>query len=116
MRVTFEEALRLLRKWRYEDTPIECWFEGDIQVHVCGHVTQADKAIVEIQSEPCTLRLVVPENAELNYSDFRDFQSRLRHSVAKSYEGLLCIRLSANSSLVVGEMHRFVEQQENLWP
>jgi hypothetical protein len=113
MRVTFEEAFRLLQKWQYEETRVECWFEGEIAAHVFGHIARADGTI-HIQSESCHLHIVVPQQAELDYGDYRSFHSSLRHEVAQSYEGLLCIRLSPKSSFVVGEMYSAVKRKENL--
>ncbi len=112
MHVTFEEAFGLLRKWQYEETPIECWFEGEIAIHIFGNIARADDGTIHIQSESCHVHILVPQEAELAYGDYRTFQSFLRHEVRQSYEGLLCIRVSPNSSLVVGEMYRAVERKK----
>jgi hypothetical protein len=112
MRVSVEEAFSVLAKWRDEETPVECWLEGDVAAHMFGQVTRADNSIIQIRSERCRLCVVVPENAELEYGDHRAFQSSLRQDIAHSYEGLLCARLSSHSSLVVGEMRRVVQHEE----
>ena len=113
MRVLREEAFNLLAKWLDEETPVECWLEGEIAVHSFGRVIRADNSIIQIRSEQSLLSVVVPENAELEYGDHRDFRSSLRRDIANSYQGLLCVRLSSHSSLVVGEMHRVIQHGQD---
>ncbi len=113
MRVSREEAFSLLTKWLDEETPVECWLEGEVAVHIVGRVIRADNKIIQIRSEQSLLSVVVPENAELEYGDHRDFRASLRQEIANSYEGLLCVRLSSHSSLVVGEMHRVIRHGQN---
>jgi len=112
MRVSLEEAFSLLRKWQEEETPVECWCQGDLEVHVFGRITRADSSIIQIQSDHSHLRIIVPEGAELNYDDSRVLQSLSQPSLF--LEGLLCIRFPSRNALVVAEMYSAVWPKENV--
>jgi hypothetical protein len=113
MRVSVEEAFTLLAKWRDEETPVECWFDGEVEAHIVGLVTRADSSIIQIRSERSHLRVVIPQDAQLDYGDYRNFRFSLRQNIAQSYEGMLCVRFSSHSGLVVGEMRRVAQHEES---